>query len=222
MLWPWLQLRVLSLSSECFNLMLCPGKHGGSDHFRWWGGLMAKASGTCWLSHLQAVWGPKHSVLQFNWCMLILLLCKWIMLPIFIIYQFSIFNFLGCQGSCFIDGVELKSFKDLPLALEYENSPEHNSQRSLAEWNLDLIRLSPWITSLPIQCQCCLKIKNTIVIHSSASWIPAVTVIAQGRWEASASVKFQRNRAFTQHVSRMSLDKVSWDSEQLCTHFFVA
>ena len=138
-----LQLRVLSLSSECFNLLLWQGKHGGSDHCRWWGGLMAKASGTCWLPCLQAFRGPKHSVLHANSANFATLQMNDV--TIIIIYQFSIFNFLGCQNTCFIDGVELKSFKDIPLALGCEDSPEHNLQRSLAEWNLDLIN---WIVTL--------------------------------------------------------------------------
>ena len=100
-----------------------------------------KASGTCWLSRLQAFRGPEHSVLHANSAHFATLQMNDV--TIIFIYQFSIFNFLGCQNTCFIDGVELKSFKDLPLALGYEDSPEHNLQRSLAEWNLDLIRLLP-------------------------------------------------------------------------------
>ena len=42
------------------------------------------------------------------------------------------------QGTCFIDGVELKSFKDIPLVADHlADSPEHNLQRSLSDWNLD-------------------------------------------------------------------------------------
>ena len=42
------------------------------------------------------------------------------------------------QDACFIDGVELKSFKDIPLVADHlKDSPEHNLQRELSEWNLD-------------------------------------------------------------------------------------
>ena len=153
----------------------------------------------------------------------ILLLCKWMMLPLLLFINFQFSTFLAARTLASSMGLSSSPSRTFHLLWDVKTHQSTTCRGHLLSGILTwLIRLSPWITSLPIQCQCCLKIKNTIVIHSSASWIPAVTVIAQGRWEASASVKFQRNRAFTQHVSRMSLDKVSWDSEQLCTHFFVA
>ena len=45
------------------------------------------------------------------------------------------------QDATFIDGVEIKSFRDIALLNpEDEDSPEHNLQRPLAEWNLDFAK----------------------------------------------------------------------------------
>ena len=106
------------------------------------------------------------------------------------------------QGTCFIDGVELKSFKDIPLVADHlADSPEHNLQRSLSDWNLD-----------------CAKCKKRFDFASSVNvliklikcrfdYIASQLLLSlyQGNTRAAGS---QRNQAFTQCARKMSLDKV--------------
>ena len=107
------------------------------------------------------------------------------------------------QGTCFIDGVELKSFKDLPLVADHLlDSPEHNLQRALPEWNLDCAKCKK-IFDFASSVNVLIKLIKVRCFDYIASQL--LLSLHQG---ASRVAGFHRNQAFTQCARNMSLDKV--------------
>lgn len=49
-----------------------------------------------------------------------------------------------CQGSVYINGVELKSFRDIASVVGYIDSPEYNLQKELSNWILFCIGSHIW------------------------------------------------------------------------------